>query len=273
MKKFLSVILAAVMIFAVFSVASFAEDIGIESVEVNVETPVAGEELAGTFDCTTENVTVTEVKWFDVSTGEYKDEITFTEDCEYVTYVSISAEEGYVFTTETVVVINEEGVKFTLGEDGKTLKASITQYCYHEEEPYRINELSIDFITPVVGEYAFLDYILDSEDAYLSDAQWYNAETDEPLDYEAKFTKGTYYISVTFGSCSSGYFDGDTDVIINGSAAKTVTVNEDGTLTATAEFECEGGHDVLSVFAKIINAVKTAFVTFIRFIGAFLGLK
>lgn len=273
MKKLLSVILAAIMLLAVLPVASFAEDISIDYVEVTVETPVAGEELAGTFDCTNDNVNVTEVKWFDVSAGEYKNEITFTEDCEYVTYVSISAEEGYVFTTETVVVINEEGVKFTLGEDGKTLKASITQYCFHEEEPYPIEEISIDFITPVAGEYAFLDYILDSEDAYLSDAQWYNAETDEPLDYEAKFAKGTYYISVTFGSCSSGYFDRDTEVIINGAAAKTVTVNEDGTLTATAEFNCEGGSDVLSFFAKIINAVKTAFVAFVRFLGTFIGLK
>lgn len=273
MKKALALIIAAVMMLTVLPMASFAEDAAIEKVEVGVIEPVAGDDLLNDYACYTENVKITAVKWFDIAAGSFADEIVFEEDCEYVTYVYVSADEGYTFTKETVVEINGYEVKANVAADGKTLTASLTQYCFAEAEPVEISEITIDFISPILGEPAFTDFLLETEGVYVADAAWFEVNSDKFIDDETNFSAGKYYIQVTFDVEGENYFSKDVKVIINGESSLDVSVNPDGTITAVAAFEIEEEPVEQSFFARIFSAIRTVFLTIVRFFGEMIGLN
>lgn len=280
MKKFLSAFLAVMMLLAVLPVASFAEGEApaepevINCVAATIAEAVAGEELVNDFTCLTENVQITEVKWFDVDAGTFCETLTFAEDTDYIVYVTATAADGYIFASDDIdVEINGESARVAVAEGGKTLTATVFIYCAPIVEPVVIDEINIDFIAPADGSPAFTDFVLDTEGVIVDDCAWYFVEEARYLDADESFEAGTYCIEVTFETDEDSKFADDVSVVINGNAADSVTVNENRTITAVAEFTCEKEDVVLPFFAKLFETVKSAFVAFVRFFGTMLGLK
>ena len=80
-------------------------------------------------------------------------------------------------------------------------------------------------------------------------------------------------MQVTFGPAKNTSLGNNVNIIINGNEAIKVDYNEDGTVTAFAQFECAGKQIDLSIFARIFNTIKSAFLTIIRFFGTMVGLR
>ena len=286
MKKLLSVILAALMLLAVVPMASFAEDVAAAGEEAVVNAPITWLDaefaeakhdtaLVNEFKSLTENVTVTDVKWFDVAAGSFKDELTFGANKAYIVYLYADTAEGYTFDSVVTVAAGDYTADtVTVSNEGKSLTAVFNIYCYADPEPNEIEEIVIDFSYPKFGETASANYFLENKDCTVEGTRWFEVSSDKFIDEDATFGEGKYYIEVTLKAADGNTFSKDVKAIINGSDALSVTVNEDGTVTAIAEFSIEKEvSPVLSFFQKLINTVKTVFLTIVRFFGTMIGLK
>lgn len=142
-----------------------------------------------------------------------------------------------------------------------------------DENQFVINEIEIDFIYPTAGEPAYSDYFLVTTGCTVSEAHWFEAKSDKFIDADSTFSAGTYYMEVTFETEEDFEFGEEVNVIINGKDAVNVAANEDGTITAVAEFEVAEKEEQPSIFARLFSTLKTVFLTIIRFFGELVGLK
>lgn len=286
MKKLLSVILAAVMLLAVVPMASFAEDVVVAGEDVVVNAPITWIDaefaevkhdtaLVNEFKALTENVTVTDVKWFDVAAGSFKDELTFGANKAYIVYLYAETAEGYAFDSVVTVTSGDYTADtVTVAEDGKTLTAVFNLYCYADPEPCEIEEIVIDFAYPKLGEAASATYFLENEDCTVEGVRWFEVSSDKFIDEDATFGEGKYYVEATLKAADGNVFSENVKAIVNGNDALSITVNEDGTVTVIAEFNIEREIPQALLFLQnLINTVRTAFLTIVRFFGTMIGLK
>lgn len=136
-----------------------------------------------------------------------------------------------------------------------------------------INEIEIDFIYPAAGEPAYADYFLVTDGCAVKEAHWFEVSSDKFIDEDATFSAGTYYMEVSFAEDEGYEFGEEVTVLINGQEAINVTANEDGTITAVAQFEIEEEEEPQSIFARFFSTLRTVFLTIIRFFGELVGLK
>ena len=139
-----------------------------------------------------------------------------------------------------------------------------------------IDKVSIDFVTPKVGETATTENIMDDDyGCHLKNAKWLDAASDVYLSEDETFKAGEYIIEATFEAESGYKFKKaeSVEVIINGVEADKVEKNLDGTLTASLKFTCEEGGIKLPSLSNLFANIKTILTTFVRFIGSLLGLK
>lgn len=138
-----------------------------------------------------------------------------------------------------------------------------------------ISKVEIDFVSPVAGEPAFTDSIIDGACGYqLKEARWLDADSDVYLTADDVFDKGDYILEATF-EAESGYKFKSADnveVIINGMEADEVVKNADGTLTASVTFTSTSSGKILPAITNLLHVITTVFSTFVRFIGSLLGL-
>lgn len=147
MKKILSVILSAVLLLSVFSVASFAEDVPvdepidtpvdvtvIDAISIDFIRPEVGEKADIENILSTDGCTVKEAMWFEKASDDFIDvDATFSEGTYYIQVV-FEANEEYAFAEEVSVAINgEEAISVELNEDG-TLTAIGEFECSKEPE-------------------------------------------------------------------------------------------------------------------------------------------
>ncbi len=153
-----------------------------------------------------------------------------------------------------------------------------------------INFVDVTIELPEDGVYATNLHSLGSEAYELVSLTWTDVEENEiiysslteSLIEEKPFADGKVYTATITLYAASGYvFDlGDLVVSVNGYAAEIKEINLAGKrLVATCDFECssedfdidDGGAGI--TFDQILGLLKTVFVTFVRFIGALLGIK
>ncbi|MCQ2485479.1 MAG: hypothetical protein MJ168_09130 [Clostridia bacterium] len=142
-----------------------------------------------------------------------------------------------------------------------------------DENQSVINEIEIDFIYPTAGEPAYSDYFLVTTGCTVTEAHWFEASSDKFIDADSTFSAGKYYMEVTFDTEDEFEFGEEVNVIINGNDAVNVAANEDGTITAVAEFEIAEKEEQPSIFAKLLTNIKTIFLVIVRFFGELVGLK
>lgn len=120
MKKILSVILSAVLLLSVFSVASFAEAANtIDAIVIDFIRPEIGEKAETDNILSTDGCGVKEAKWFEKANDKFIDaDATFSEGTYYIQVV-LEANEEYAFAEEVSVTINgEKAIDVELNEDG-----------------------------------------------------------------------------------------------------------------------------------------------------------
>lgn len=146
-----------------------------------------------------------------------------------------------------------------------------------EKTAEKIEEVSIDFVYPAVGEAAVTDYILDGDKCVLASASWFEASSDKFIDEETTFSAGMYYIQATLKAQDGYEFAENVNVVINGIKALSIEFNEDGTITVIGGFAVEEKpeetNEVLAFLQKLIESVKNVFLTIVRFFGTMIGLK
>lgn len=141
-------------------------------------------------------------------------------------------------------------------------------------ETVKIDKIVIDFIYPEFGEAALTDYFLENTDCDVVKTEWFEASSDKFIDDSATFSEGIYYMQVTFSAQEGAEFTDDVEVTINGKDALNVEVNSDGTVTAIAEFTVEKDQpQIVSIFQRLIDAIKTVFLAIVHFFGTMVGLK
>lgn len=158
-----------------------------------------------------------------------------------------------------------------------------------------LSEIAITVAAPVAGEYASGDYEFESVDYSITFRQWVNFETSEILyssddsvtPVDKAFEAGSAYVVCLTVAAEEGFvFDAAENLVVtvNGYDAQIVDISDDAKeLSFTCVFECEeelggdlGGDDVVTGgfdFSQIIDFIKTALLTFIRFLGSLIGLS
>ena len=158
----------------------------------------------------------------------------FAADTAYTVTVKLTPKHNYEFTANTVVRINNtDASSVSLGSDG-VLTATFE---FPKTGKHSISSAALTVEAPVLGG--------TPANASTADTTYTVATSWNPAD--STFAADTAYTMTAVLTPISAYeFTSDTSVTVNGTAAKSVTLGSDGTLTATFEFGKTGKHSISS---------------------------
>lgn len=125
-KKILAILISVIMIFGAMSLAVSAEDNTVYiisgTVDVTINTPIAGEKPSIDFTTDGKNYTVTAFTWYDKNTGAILDpagtDFVYADGGEYTAKITLTPNEDYAFADDINVTINENAPTTMRFKDG-----------------------------------------------------------------------------------------------------------------------------------------------------------
>ena len=197
----------------------------ISSAALTVEAPALGGTPA---NASTADSTYT------VATSWNPADSTFAADTAYTMTAVLTPVSGYEFMSGASVTVNGAAAKsVNLGNDG-TLTATFE---FGKTGKHSISSAALTVEAPVLGG--------TPANASTTDTSYTVATSWNPAD--TTFAADTAYTMTAVLTPASGYeFMSGASVTVNGAAAKSVNLGNDGTLTATFEFGKTGKHSISS---------------------------
>lgn len=125
-KKILAILISVIMVFGAMSLAVSAEDNTVYiisgTVDVTINTPIAGEKPSIDFTTDGKNYTVTAFTWYDKNTGAILDpagtDFVYADGGEYTAKITLTPNEDYAFADDINVTINENAPTTMRFKDG-----------------------------------------------------------------------------------------------------------------------------------------------------------
>lgn len=125
-KKILAILISVIMIFGTMCLAVSAEDSTVYfisgTVNVTINTPIAGEKPSIDFSTDGKNYTVTAFTWYDKNTGAILDpagtDFVYADGGEYTAKITLTPNEDYAFADDINVTINENAPTTMRFKDG-----------------------------------------------------------------------------------------------------------------------------------------------------------
>lgn len=125
-KKILAILISVIMIFGTMSLAVFAENSTVYiisgTVDVTINTPIAGEKPSIDFSTDGKNYTVTAFTWYDKNTGAILDpagtDFVYVDGGEYTAKITLTPDESYAFADDINVTVNENAPTTMRFKDG-----------------------------------------------------------------------------------------------------------------------------------------------------------
>ncbi len=125
-KKILAILIAVITVFGILSVAAAADDKTVYviagSVDVTVNTPVAGEKPSIDYILSTENLSVTAFTWYDTKTNGIvsaaDSSYVYEDGREYTAKITIAPKDGYKLDEALKVTVNGEAPSTIRIQDG-----------------------------------------------------------------------------------------------------------------------------------------------------------
>lgn len=125
-KKILAILISVIMIFGTMCLAVSAEDSTVYiisgTVDVTINTPIAGEKPSIDFTTDGKNYTVTAFTWYDKNTGAILDpagtDFVYADGGEYTAKITLTPNEDYAFADDINVTINENAPTTMRFKDG-----------------------------------------------------------------------------------------------------------------------------------------------------------
>ncbi len=125
-KKLLAILISVIMIFGTMCLAVSAEDSTVYiisgTVNVTVNTPIAGEKPSIDFTTDGKNYTVTAFTWYDKNTGAILDpagtDFVYADGGEYTAKITLAPNDGCAFADDISVTINGNAPTAMSFDDG-----------------------------------------------------------------------------------------------------------------------------------------------------------
>ncbi len=186
----------------------------------------------------------TSIGGVDVSAVSWEPDVTeFGYHTAYTASVTLTAQDGYVFSGGAAVTINGETADVSPGTDGKLI-ASYT-FVDTADEPISSIEIT-DIDAPTANAAPDTTAATSTGGVDLSAVSW--TPDDNPFDFNTVYTA-----SVTLTAQDGYVFAGDTRVTVNGEAA-TVSSGTDSTLIASYTFAKTADEPITDISVTGIDA-------------------
>ncbi len=134
-KKILAILIAVITVFGILSVAAAADDKTVYviagSVDITVNTPVAGEKPSIDYLLSTENLSVTAFTWYDTKTNGIvsaaDSSYVYEDGREYTAKITIAPKDGYKLDEGLKVTVNGAAPSTIRIQDGTmTIEANFS---------------------------------------------------------------------------------------------------------------------------------------------------
>lgn len=135
-KKILAVLIAVITVFGIMSFAVSAEDQTVYvisgTVDIAIDTPIAGEKPNINYASSCENLNVTAFTWYDTKTNGIVSAAdsgyVYEDGREYTAKISIEPKDGYKFDNDLKITVNGEAPS-TIRIQGNTITVEMNFSC------------------------------------------------------------------------------------------------------------------------------------------------